>query len=46
MGCEENQFSFVMVMCRRGKEEAKREREGGIFIFGALTSVNVLAEAE
>ena len=43
MGCEEKQFLFVVVMCRRGKEEAKREREGGIFIFAALTSVNVMA---
>ena len=43
MECEEKQFAFVVVMYRRDKEEAKREKRAGSLFFGALTFVNVPA---
>ena len=40
MGCEEKQFAFVVVIYRRGKEEAKREnRAGSLFLLGHLLSL-------
>ena len=46
MGWEEKQFAFVMLIYRRGKEEAKRENRAESLFFGALTFVNVPASAK